>query len=156
MLTDREIAALDGELVHGEIIDPSGTLNHFETDQPLATTQPTLYILDVNTGKELIPADVTSFILESIRYYMNQTAAVTYELYLLEGNSADPVTRYSQVVFDSGAAQADDTIYIVSRGDKLPHIVNLETAGRLYYMLDWSAAPGNTPGFIVVRGRVLA
>ena len=149
MLTDREIAALGNEVVCGIKLDADGTGNVFEDDEPLATTTPSLFI-------NLTPATATAISVESIRYYMNPTAAVTYELYLLEGAQADAVTRYSQLVFDSEAAQADDTIYLVSRGDKLPHIINLETAGRLYYMLDWSAAPGNTPGFIVVRGRVLA
>jgi hypothetical protein len=38
---------------------------------------------------------------------------------------------------------------------KLPRLVELATPGKLYFMLDWSGAPGVTPGFIKIRGRFL-
>lgn len=133
--------------VYGEKLDSDGTSDYFETDQPLGTT-PTLYI-------PLTPTDIEKFVLESVRFYMNPTNAVTYQLYLLVDAQADDVTSYSNVVFDSGAGMADDVVYITARGDKLPMLAKLATAGRLYYMIDWSGAPGNTPGFIEIRGRVM-
>jgi len=134
-------------LIYGTKLDTDGTSDYFETDQALGAT-PTLYI-------PLTPSDVKNFVLESVRFYMNPTNAVTYQLYLLEDAQADDVTSYGNVVFDSGSGKAADTIYITARGDKLPMLAKLATAGRLYYMIDWSGAPGNTPGFIEIRGRVM-
>jgi len=62
----------------------------------------------------------------------------------------------SSVVFDSLSGKTKGSRYISIRGNQLPIEVNLAEAGRLYYLIDWSADPGVTPGYIVVRGRVLA
>ncbi|GAI89576.1 unnamed protein product, partial [marine sediment metagenome] len=122
--------------VHGEKLDSDGTSDYFETDQPLGTT-PTLYI-------PLTPTNVEKFVLESVRFYFNMSNSVTFQLYLLRGARADNVTSYSDIVFDSGSGKSRDIIYIVARGDKLPIVVNLVEAGKLFYMLDFSGAPGNT------------
>lgn len=133
------------EVVYGSKIDSDGSSGYFTTDQPLGT-QPTL-------SMTLTPSTAKRFMLESVRFYMNPTAAVTYQLLLSERSSSDTVTSYGDIVFDSGAGMADDTIYIVSRGDKLPHLVVLSTAATLYYQIDWSGAPGDTSGYILIRGR---
>ena len=94
--------------------------------------------------------------LENIRFYMNPTNNVTYELYLLEGSYANIVQSSSSVVFDSLGGKVKGSRYISIRGNQLPIEVSLAEAGKLYYLIDWSADPGVTPGYIVVRGRVLA
>lgn len=135
--------------ITGEIIDGDGTDNVFETSQAITDLATLYFELD---------KQVEIFELSEIRYYMNPTNAVTYQLYLLEGPHADDVTQLSKVVHDSGAAQAKGTLYpkVPGQTDKLPRICKLDTPGRLYYLLDWSAAPGNTPGLINIRGRRLA
>ena len=135
-------------MVYGSLLDADGTGNIFETDQAITDTA-TLYLT-------LVPA-VSKFKLTTVRFYMNQTNAVTYELYLLENTAADNVTNLSYAVFDSDAAKADSTAYIYtgSNSAKLPTDVYLATAGRLYYMIDWSGAPGDTPGYIEVRGEAM-
>jgi len=149
--------------VTGEKLDLAGTSNFFETDQALGTT-PTLSISVVtSTGQP-----VKKFLLEEVQYYMNQTNAVTYQLYLLEDSSADDVQQYTDLVFFSPAAQADITMYSYRTSGlqagiagaeaaqyKLPRIVELATAGTLYYMIDWSGAPGDTLGYIKIKGRLL-
>ena len=151
-LTDKP-STISGatRLVYADLVDTDGTGNKFETDQPIGGT-PTLYLT-------VYPALTKRFKITSVRYYMNPTAAETYELYLFEQASADNVQNLADVVFDSGAAQADSTSYAVIEGDasgKLPIEVNLADSAKLYYQLDWSGAPGNTPGYIVVRGEKLA
>lgn len=136
---------------------------YFETDQAITDT-PTLYLtLATTTGDP-----VSKFILEDVQYMMNPTAAETYQLWLLEGNSAEDTAQQLEVVFYSPAAQVDSTAYRYSNLGvqvgvgaaegiqyKLPRLVELTTPNTLYYMLDWSGAPGVTPGYIKVRGRAL-
>lgn len=138
------------QMIYGELVDTDGTGDYFETDQAIGAT-PTLYL-------QMYPTTIKKFKINSIRYYMNQSNAVTYELYLLENNSADNVQNLADVVFDSGPLQADSVSYMVIEGDgsgKLPIIVNLADAGKLYYQVDWSGTPGNTPGYVLVRGEKL-
>ena len=157
-------ATIGGTAVVGQKLDTDGTGNYFETDDDNPTTStPTLYIdVTCSTGEP-----VTRFQLDEVRYYMNQTNAVTYTLYLFEGATADNVTHLAELVFQSPAAQADVTLYwyrhgasgtpdtIATTDHSLPVIVDLVTPGRLYYTINWSGAPGDTPGFIYLRGRML-
>lgn len=133
-----------------EKADYDGVLNYFETDQALGTT-PTLYM----TGT---PAATTSAQIYTVKYQFTPTAAVTYQLYLLEDSQADDQRSESNIIFDSGAAQASGTIYIETGGAsaKMPINVKLATAGRIWYLIDWSGAPGNTTGYIKVLGEVLS
>jgi len=148
--------------VTGSLVDAAGAGNYFETDQAMGDT-PTLYMeVTCNNGYP-----VKAFLLEEVAYYMNPTNRVTYQLYLLEQASADDAQQLSDVVFASPAAQADSSIYFKyghseqtnwaapTEAFYLPRIVNLTTPGRLYYMVDWSGAPANTPGYIKIRGRLL-
>lgn len=152
-------------VVIGELFDLAGTDNVFETDQALGDT-PTLFLtITAPTG---IP--VKRFLLEEVCYYMDPTNGVTYQLLLLEAATADNVEQLQDLVFFSPAAQADAVCYKYNNlgycADvasttaevlqyKLPVIVELTDANKLYYMLDWSGAPGDTKGFIKVRGRLL-
>ena len=150
-------------VVTGEKLDLAGTSNYFETDQALTDT-PTLTItLSTSTGDP-----VTKFLLEDVQYVMNPTNAVTYQLYLLEDATADDVQQTTDIAFWSPAAQADAVNYRYNSAGyqaatgtaevaqyKLPRIVELATPNTLYYMIDWSGAPGDTTGFIKIRGRAL-
>ncbi len=152
-------------VVIAELYDLTGALNVFETDQAITDT-PTLS-LTVTTPTGFI---VERFLMEEVCYYMNPTNAVTYQLLLLEASNADDVQQLSDLVFFSPAAQADSVCYKYNNLGycanvatttaeviqyKLPVIVELTEANKLYYMINWSGAPGDTPGFIKVRGRVL-
>lgn len=150
-------------VVTGEHLDLAGTSNYFETDQAL-TTKPTLSMtVSSSTGER-----VKKFLLEDVQYMMNPTAVETYQLYLLEDTTADDVQQTTDIAFWSPAAQADSVNYRYNSAGyqaatgtaevaqyKLPRIVELATPGKLYYMLDWSGAPGDTSGFIKIRGKLL-
>ncbi len=151
--TNREIT-----VVTGEKADYAGTSNFFTTDQAFGTT-PTLTITLSCTQPNV---DIKKFRLEEVHYQLDPTNAVTYQLYLLEATNADDYESGSDVVFESASSQADNTRYIHVQGGfgttasyKLPRIVELETAGTLYYMIDWSAAPSSTKGYIKVKGTLL-
>ena len=135
--------------VYGEVADYDSALNTFELTGVVITDKPTLYIL-------LDPL-VEQFILEEVTIFMDFANAVTYQLYLLEATIADDVESRSKIVFDSGAARADATLYKYQKGNspRVPVEVTLETAGRLYWLLVFSGAPGATSGFIKVRGSAL-
>lgn len=136
------------KMVYGSLIDTDGSGNYFETDQPLGTT-PTKYI-------QLYPTDVKKFRLDSIRYYFEAANSVTFELYLLEASNANDVQSKADVVWDSDSQKARNTMYISLNTIRVPIDVNLTDAGKLYYLVDWSAACGNTPGYLEVRGEKLA
>jgi hypothetical protein len=53
------------------------------------------------------------------------------------------------MLYESPAAQVDDTDY--DREVEIPFV--LETPGSLWYSIDWTAAPGNTTGFIEASGE---
>jgi hypothetical protein len=149
--------------VTGEKLDLAGTSNYYETVQPLGST-PSLYIsVTTSTGQP-----VKKFLLEEVQYYMNPTAGETYQVFLLEDSSADDVQQYTDIVFWSPLLQADSVCYRYSANGyqaaigtaevaqyKLPRVVELATAGKLYYMMAWTGAPGDTLGFIKIRGRLL-
>jgi len=136
-------------MVYGKVLDADGSLNYFETDQAI-TDIATLYMT-------LFPTNIKKFKLTSVKFYMDPTNAVTYELYLLSNTVADDITNLSYVVFDSDAAKADSVAYVYtgSNSIKVPTDVLLEVPGRLYYMIDWSGAPGDTKGYLDVRGEAM-
>ena len=141
-----ELIARANQMVEAELIDADGAGNVFETDQVITDT-PTLFItLDDPYCKR--------FMLEEVTWMMNPTAAETYQLVLFEEANADDVISLSKIVFDSGPLLVDSQAYLSAKGQgKLPRIVDLAVPGRLYYMMLWTGAPGNTPGYVKVRGR---
>ena len=140
----REIIARGNQLVEFDLTDPAGLLSYFETEGVITDT-PTLFA-------DLSKENISHFVLEELEYYLNPTNAETFRLILFEAASADDLTSLSNIVFDSGALQADSTLYtFTNHEDIMPRLVKLGVCGRIYYMTIWTAAPGNTPGF--VRGR---
>ena len=128
----------------------SGAPGYFETDQAWGTT-PTLSF----AGSPL----VNHILIHTIKHQITPTNAVTYQLWLLEAASAVDEQSEADIIYDSGAGQVGGTIYHVVAGgspSKLPISARLLTAGEIYYMIDWSAAPGDSSGYIKVYGEVLA
>lgn len=127
----------------------TGTPGYFETDQAMGT-EPTLSFVGA-------PA-VLNILIHTIKWQITPANAVTYQLYLLERASANDEQQEADIIFDSGAGMVSGTVYVQVAGGspaKLPIMANLETAGTIYYMVDWSAAPGNSSGYIRIYGEVL-
>ena len=104
------------------------------------------------------PAGAKLVKVETIKWQLTPTNAVTYQLYLLEDNQAVDENSEADLIFDSGAGLASGTIFIRTDADgsaKLPIMANLFDKGLIYYMIDWSAAPGDTTGYIRAYGEVL-
>jgi len=143
-----DIIAGRNELVEGVVLDADGLGADFETDKVITDT-PTQFIT-------LSDPTISRFLLEEVNYYMAAENAVTFQLYLLQDALADDMLSLKTLCFDSGAAQARNIIYSrLGIENKLPRVVNLVTPGKLWYLQDWSAAMGNCPGWISVRGRKL-
>lgn len=127
----------------------TGAPGYFETDQAMGDT-PTLSFVGA-------PA-VLHIRIHTIKWQITPTAAETYQLYLLERASDNDEQQESDIIFDSGAGMVGGTIYTQVPGGspaKLPIDVKLDTAGEIFYMTDWSGAPGNSSGYIKVYGEVL-
>jgi len=136
-------------MFYAAIVDYVGTLNYFETDQAMGTT-PTLSFVGAPAAENIM--------IHEIRHQLTPTNAVTYQLYLLEAATADDQQQEAEIIFDSGSGQVSGAIYKQVAGGspaKLPTLAKLTTAGTIYYMVDWSAAPGDTTGYIKVYGEVL-
>ena len=137
----------------GHLIDADGSCNYFETDQAVTDT-PTLYIT-------LSPYGVSQWgRLITVRWYMNPTNAVTYDLYLFDGAYADDLESNMHLIFDSNdtiANCADSVTYQQTNMNRVFRLTwvnaNITTKSRMYYLIDWSGAPGDTSGFISVEGE---
>ena len=127
-------------------LDEDGTGNYFETDQGENDT-PTLYLSSGRT-----PNNMKSGIIRRIHYRLNPTNAVTYTLRLYAKAVAPNYQSGMSKLYDSGAAKADDTEYDVAV--EIPFILLVK--GKLYYAIEWSAAPGDTTGYIEVMGEVIS
>ena len=135
----------------GTYLQPSGNAVNFETDQPIGT-KPT-YCIEIEPRDANGNLAVEKFQLQHVRYLMNCTNAVTYQLYLIESDVESAYDQKAAVVFDSGTLRADNTMYIDTLANMLPVNSKLRTKGKLWLLLDWSAAPGATAGYIVVYGE---
>ena len=139
-----------GRMFYAELVEYAvGADNFFEADQAMGDI-PTLHF-------DGLPA-VLHLRINTIKHQMNPTAAVTYQLYLLERASGDDEQQESDIIFDSGVGMVGGTIYMVVPGGapaRLPVDVRLDDPGEIWYMLDWSAAPGNTGGYIKIYGEVI-
>ena len=135
----------------GTYIQPGGNAVNFETDQAIGT-KPS-YCIEIEPRDANQNLVVEKFQLQHVRYLMNCTNAVTYRLYLVESDVESAYDQKAAVIFDSGTLRADNTMYIDIGANMLPVNSKLRTKGKLWYLIDWSAAPGNTAGYIVVYGE---
>ena len=138
---------------YAELLDDS-TNDDFESDEPFADgNAPTKSITAANDV--FIPSSVHYCIIDEIYYMMNPTNAVTYQLYLLEDDTAAALTEQSNLIYESGAGKADSVLYREHAGSsaKVPAYAHLTDISTIYFKLDWTGAPGNTTGLIRIRGR---
>jgi len=144
--------AAGGRMFYGEQVEyVVGADDYFEDDEPLNAVLPTHFFY----GAPL----VTNILIHTIKYQFTPTAAETYQLYLLEGATAEAEQQEAEVIFDSGALQAAGVPYVWVAGGapaELPVMARLTAAGLIWFKIDWTGAPGNTYGYIRVYGVVLA
>jgi len=126
-------------------LDEDGTGNLFETSQTEADT-PTLLL-----SSEKIPAKIKMGTITRIHFKLNPTNAETYILRLYEEASADDYHSSLHKLWESDPLRADDEEYDMT---ELDIDFTLKTIGKMYFKLTWTGAPGNTPGYISVSGKV--
>lgn len=152
-LVDKASAISGGtRLVEATIVEETGTAATFKTDQVFMTDQPTLYL-------PVLPGTTQKVRINTLRFYLSPANAVTFQLYLLKHDTdpgTEPLQAREDLIYDSGAAMAKDTQYFVIAGGMVPIELHLGDTSKLYYMIDWSAAPGDTTGFITATGDKLA
>ena len=99
------------------------------------------------------PFFVQRGVIHEIAFRMNPTNAATYAFMLFEGGKANlPYGINSKLLYESPALLVDDTDYVL-REQQIPFI--LDEVGLFRYNIDWSAAPGVTPGYIRISGMVM-
>jgi len=132
--------------VTGQVTEDTSGVK-FETDKDITDT-PTQWV-------PLQPL-VKALEITEVYHRITPTNAVTYRLMLFRGPLADDTLHEAELVYDSGPLRVSGQSYKETQGGlKLPAIARLTTAGYLYYAVDWSAAPGNTTGVLVVKGFAL-
>lgn len=126
-----------------EKLDEAGNLGFFATSQD-GTTKPTLSFGTV------IPASFRSGIIRRIHYRLNPTNAVTYTLRLWVATwTANTYQLNLYKLYQSPAAQADDTEY--DREVVISFLLGVPAF--IYYSIEWTGAPGVTPGYIHLTGE---
>lgn len=140
-----------------ELIVETGTDAKLTTDKAI-TDAPTQYI---DADVKLKKGEITE-----IKYRINPTAAETYALVITEGIGAAAYEIAARVLYASAALLVDDTEYkwpaethdytgTTGKPFKpIPFV--LDTDGRFYIATDWTGAPGNTIGFIIIKGFMYA
>jgi len=118
----------------------------FDTDQ-VKTDTPTLTL---NSG--VVPDTLKVGFIKRIHYRLNFANAVTFTLRLWQAAIAGDYESNLNMLYESPAAQADDTDYDIGELD-IPFILAAE--GVMFFSIDWTAACGNIQGFIEVSGETL-
>jgi len=142
-------SARDGKWKQGSIfvmykLDEAGAGDFFETSQTKTAT-PTL-LLDTYRSHPTMRTGL----IKRIHYRLNPTNAATYTLRLWREAIAADYQSNLHLLYESPPLQADDTDYDRAELD-IP--MWLTTPATLYYSIEWTAAPGNTSGFIEVTGE---
>lgn len=118
----------------------------FNVDQ-LKTDTPTLQVNDY-----IEPVDFQKGWLQRAHYRINPVNAVTYAMILWEAAEADDYESNLLLIYETPAAQADDTDY--DRAEMMVPFY-LGAPGTIFYSIDWTGATGNVQGFILAGGEAI-
>ena len=142
----RRAAEQDSTPVWGRLMDMAGTADTFETDHALA---------DTPTQRIVLSRDVRKFKLTEIHAYQTPTNAVTCGFQFYGDAQADNYASMISNFFSSAnTVVAKDTHYLKPENDTLmggTGILNIP--GQVWFNQDWSGAPGDTKGFVVIVGK---
>lgn len=134
-------------------ISDDSTSDVFEDDQAHADGNVQTHYVNIS------PPWAKAVRITKVHFMMNPTAAETYQLYLYERATAVALTQQMDLIYTSGAGMADSVEYIETGGAsaKVPvdAFLHQNYPSTIYFLLDWTGAPGATTGFIELRGIVL-
>ncbi len=134
------------------VVDTGGGSALFSTDLA-KTVAPTQYFSDI------MPQVIQSGVINRVKYRLNPTNAVTYTVSIWEGvppaAGANAYDLDARLLYESPTLQADDTTY--DRAElNVPFVLERDNAAgplfKLYFSIDWTGAPGVTPGYIMISG----
>jgi len=128
--------------------DEDGSAGYFATSQS-KTDKPTV-LMGADSSEHKLPVTLKAGVAYRIHYRLNPTNAVTYTLRFWS-HALDPDYHSNMhMIYESPAAQADDVDY----DDKeRKDTFILYEGGKLYMSIEWTGAPGVTPGFITIEGK---
>lgn len=132
---------------HYSLVDEDGALNVFEVNQA-KTVLPTQTI-----NGYMYPLDLSEGLLQVIRIRLNPTAAVTYRARFWTTAINGAVTPYLQetvLIYEMDFDGADNIVYTIV----LNRPFKLYAPGVIWVSIEWTGAPGNTPGILQLRGKV--
>lgn len=121
-----------------------GAVDTFETIT-IETATPVLWL---NTF--MYPTGMKTGTIKRIHYRLNPTNAATYTLRIWRQNTAADYASNLDMLYESPPLQVDDVDYIEEDLD-IPF--SLAAEGFIWIGIEWTAAPGVTPGFIEVTGE---
>ena len=124
------------------------TAANLEADEPFPATDANRTL---STYK--VPASLRQGIINRIQIRLTPTNAVTPRVYILKYHSTTDLSQEEYLLFDTGiTGLVSGTYYDFTELD-IPFI--LTAPGSMYYLIDWSGAPGATTGFIQASGEVI-
>ena len=91
--------------------------------------------------------------ITNIHFKLVPTNAVTYNLYLYQNSGGAGVQVESNKFFDSVSEIGANIVGNVEYLREVDRTVYIEFPGYVWYIIDWSAAPGDTTGYIEVCGE---
>jgi hypothetical protein len=143
----------DGKWKKGSIftfnkLDENGALGILGFALSQAKNVPPTLFLDTNISHPTMKTGI----IRRIHYRINPTNAETYILRLWRSAPANPYELNLALLWESPALQADDTDYD-RKGGAATIPLTLCWPGEFRYSLEWTGAPGVTPGFIDVTGE---
>ena len=143
----RAAQLMESTPIIGRLID-FGTADTFETDAADYAATP--------VQRVVLSRDVKRFRLEEVRAYMNSANAVTSGIALYEDAQATDVWSYSAMPYKTGdntsIAKATHVLKTIN-DTPLPVTFNLERPGQVWFVQDYSGAPGDTTGYLVLVGK---
>jgi len=132
-------------------LDEDGTGDYFETSKSKTDT-PIHFLMANAAGCIGSPLKFTSGRITRIHFRMNPTAGETFTVRLWRDAVAGDYESNANMLYESDALRADDEDYDITEKD-IPFF--LKTPGKIWFSLEWTGAPGNTPGILEVSGEVI-
>jgi len=134
-----------------KMLDEDGTGNYFETSKSKTDT-PVHFMMANAVGCGGKPLKFKEGKINRIHFRMNPSNAETFTLRIWRDAVAGDYASNLNLLYESDPLRADDEDYDVCELD-VPFV--LKTPGKIWFSIEWTGAPGNTPGFLEVSGEVI-
>lgn len=132
-------------------LDEDGTGNYFETSKSKTDT-PIHFILANAAGCYGRPLYFKAGKINRIHFRFTPTNAETFTLRLWRNALAADYASNATLLWESDAGRVSGEDYDITERD-IPFV--LATPGKVWFSIEWTGAPGNTPGILEISGKVI-